>query len=109
MSSVNFHYDGIGEMLRSDFMVEHMLKRANQMKDYAEAIAPVSTSRRNPHRGRYKASFSVTSTTHGGFKNNRAQATLTNDSPEAVFVEFGTSNNQGRHVLMEAMLHGAPD
>jgi hypothetical protein len=108
-SRVIFSYEGIGELLRSDFAEAHLRERADRMKDFAEVIAPVSTDRKNPHRGRYLAEFSVSTTRHGGFRRDRAQATLTNTSPEAVFVETGTSRQRGQHVLRRAMTDGARD
>jgi hypothetical protein len=60
----------------------------------AEATAPVYEGPgEDPHRGRYKASYEVSTTTEGGWKHDRAAGILTDSAPEAVFVEYGA-----RHV-----------
>lgn len=89
-------YRGIGELLRSVEMQEHMRVRAERAKAFAEAEAPVDTG--GPHPGRYKASFHVDVDIKRG-RTSRARATLSNDSPEAFFVEYGTRNNPARHIL----------
>jgi hypothetical protein len=109
-STLSFSYAAGGELLRSDFMEAHMRERAGRMKDFAEAIAPVYSGRGGDrHRGRYKAGFEVSSTREGGVRNDRAAGYLTNTSPEAVYVEFGTSRQRGHHTLREAMISGALD
>ena len=91
-------------LLNAPFMVEEMRKRAERGKELAEAIAPVGPPPpRDTHAGRYKESFSVEAGEHGGVHNDRAYAVLRNDSPESVIVEFGTENQDGRHVLGRAM------
>lgn len=94
-------YAGIGEMLNADFMVEAMHERAERGKEYAEAVAPVYEQ--GPHPGRYKAAFEVSSGKRGGASHDRAYGRLENTSPEAVFVEFGTANNEAHHVLTRAL------
>lgn len=89
-SKISFSYTGIGAMLRSAGMVEHMVARAQKIKDRAEADAPVYDGPgRDPHRGRYKDSFGVDGTARGGVRKDRAAGIVTNDAPEAVLVEFG--------------------
>lgn len=106
-STVTFSYAGIGEMLRSEWMEADMRERAQRMMDFAVSIAPVYAGKGgDSHRGRYKASFHVTSTRHGGFRHDRAAGVLTNDAPEAVFAEFGTSRQAAHHVLRRS-LHAA--
>lgn len=105
---MRFSYEGIGEMLRSDWMRAHMHERASRMKDYAVAIAPVyKGTGTDKHRGRYKDSFHVESVSHGGFRHDRAAGILTNNAPEAVFVEFGTSHQRAHGTMREAMISGA--
>lgn len=101
-SSISFSYTGIGEMLRSVEMVREMSRRAEKVRDEAIRNAPVGT-RRDRHSGRYKASFHLETTTHGGVKGDRAAAYVYNDAPEAIFVEFGTSRQVGRHILRDAL------
>lgn len=96
-------YTGIGEMLVAPFMVEAMRARAEKAKVFAEEIAPVyDGSGRDDHRGRYKASFSVSAGVHE-HKTRRAYGRVTNDSPEAFFVEYGTRNNPAHHVLLKSI------
>jgi hypothetical protein len=102
-SRVSFSYEGIGEMLRSPFMVEEMKRRVDLIKEAAEAAAPVGNPRRDPHSGRYARSFGTSATDKGGFKHDRAEGLVYNDAPEALIVEKGTSRQRGHHTLMNAV------
>lgn len=93
-------YSGIGQMLVSDFLQDEMHARILQAKELAENIAPVDES--GPHPGRYKAAFVVEYGVRGG-KEPRAYGRLTNVSPEALAVEFGTQNNPAHHVLVRSL------
>jgi hypothetical protein len=116
-SKMSFSYDAIGsEILRADFMVEHMRSRAQQMLTAAWDRAPVYTGEdRDEHRGRYRASLRLESTDHGGVKGDRAAGVVTADSPEAVFVEFGHRAHgripaqEGQHVLGSALMAAADE
>lgn len=96
------NHEGIGEMLKREYMQEAMKRRAERGKEYAEAIAPVSHT--DDHPGRYKASFRVSSGVQH-YKTSRAYGRLDNISPEAPFVEYGdgTEKYQGDHVLARAL------
>jgi bacteriophage HK97-gp10 putative tail-component len=115
-SKMSFSYEGIGELLRSDMLREHMVARAKRIKALAESRAPVySGAGPDPTRGSYKASFRVESTDHGGIKHDRAAATVVNDDPTAVFIEFGTRAHNGipampaRHILGSSMMAATGD
>lgn len=95
-------YRGVGELLKSSAVEAEMLRRARKVLARCEATAPVDTG--GPHPGRYKASFSVSS----GRRRDRAYAMVTNSSPEALFVEYGTRNNP-RHRTMGKALDAAKD
>jgi hypothetical protein len=95
-------YSGIGEMIRSPEMVRVMENLAGKIKAEAEATAPVGDPKRDRHSGRYRASFSVSSGSDGGFRKNRAYGRVTNISPEAFYVEYGTSKIPARHILLNA-------
>lgn len=95
-------YEGIGALLRSPMMEKEMARRAALIKDRAEATAPVGDPRTDPHPGRYRDSFRVESGTEGGFKKDRAYGRVLNDSPEAFYIEFGTSKIEARHTLLNA-------
>jgi hypothetical protein len=86
------------EILKAPFMIEEMGARVERGKAAAIASAPVDEKSRHP--GRYKASFEAEVTTR---LHNRATGVLSNTSPEAGFVEFGTKNNPARYVLTRAM------
>lgn len=94
-------YRGVGEMLVDPFMQGAMHHRAEAIAARAEAIAPVATT--GKHRGRYKASFHVTSGIRVA-KTTRAYGRVSNDAPEALAVEYGTANNPAHHTLMIAAL-----
>ena len=105
-------YAGVGEMLRSDFLEAEMGRRAQAVMDQAVATAPVYTGTgRDVHRGRYKESFSMHTTDHGGWKGDRAAGIVTNDAPEAVFVEYSSTHRTehgarvqpGHHTMLNAL------
>jgi hypothetical protein len=97
MARVRFvaDYAGTGEMLRTDYMLAAVMRHAGRIEDIAVAISPLD-------QGEYVSSFHIIPTTHGGPKGDRAQARVENFSPHANFVEFGTSRQKGRHVLLTA-------
>jgi hypothetical protein len=99
-----YHPDhvGVGEMLRADFMERAMKARAELIRARAEAMAPVSQSEKDPHRGRYKASFKIRSHSRGGATKDRAEAIVYNDAPEAIFVEFGHRGREPYRTLTKA-------
>jgi hypothetical protein len=92
-------YSGIGRMLRSPMMLETMRRVAEGVKSHAVSIAPVSSDPSDTHQGRYKNSFGV----RLGISRGRAEAVVFNDSREAVFVEKGTANMDGQHILLRAI------
>jgi hypothetical protein len=116
-SKMSFSYEAIGsEILRAPWMVAHMESRARRIKELAESRAPVYEGPgRDEHRGRYKASFEVTSTNHGGDRHDRAEATCTNTAPEAIWVEKGARAYEGiparagQHILGSSMMAAAGD
>jgi hypothetical protein len=87
-------------MLRSQFMQDAVRARAEIIKATAIAISPVSES--DSHPGRYKASFHIMVSSHGGATNDRAEAVVYNDSPEAFYVEFGRYGREPYRVLARA-------
>lgn len=87
------------EVLQADFMVAEMLRRAEKVKAFAEAIAPVGDPATDPHSGRYKESFSVESGVEGEGRHRRAFGRVINSSPDAVLVEYVN----GDHVMSRAL------
>ena len=104
-TDLKIDHQGVGQMLNADFMERHMLRVADAIRTYAEMIAPVGRAG-DPHRGRYKASFHTRSHTHGGAKNDRAEAICWNDSPEAQWVEWGSAGAEPYHTLLRAAVEG---
>jgi hypothetical protein len=100
------NYAGIGEMLCMPGMVADMRRRAEKVKDFAEATAPVDDG--GPHPGRYKAAFHVDSGIQQG-KTRRAFGRVTNDSPEAFYVEYGNRNVPKHRTLGTALTAAAGD
>lgn len=93
-------YAGLGEYLRSAEMQAAMHARAEKVAAVAEASAPVDPT--SGHPGRYKASFHVSSGVQV-HKTGRAYGEVSNDAPEAFFVEFGTRNNPRHRTLGKAI------
>lgn len=111
-STYQSSFAGVGAMLRSDFMQAEMGRRAQAVMDQAIATAPVYTGTGgDAHRGRYKDAFSMHTTDHGGWKGDRAAGIVTNDAPEAVFVEYSSTHatdhgvrvQQGHHTMLNAL------
>lgn len=100
----NPDYDGIGDMLRADWMADAMLGYVRKAKTRAEAIAPVGDPASDPHAGEYKTSFRIEAERRGGAKKDRAEATLLNVADHAIQVEKGNSRQEGQHVLMRAIV-----
>jgi hypothetical protein len=101
-------YTGIGEMLCAPWMEADMKRRAENVKTYAEATAPVGRDRRPTKNGKpkpiYKDSFKVSSgikTSKKGTK--RAYGRVTNDSPQAIMVEYGNENTPRHATLRKAL------
>lgn len=95
-------FAGIGEMLRSPEMQDAMRQLAEKVKTRAEATAPVGDPATDPHSGRYKASFTITTGIQHR-KTSRAYAEVSNTSPEALTVEYGDGDDQGYHTMLNAL------
>jgi hypothetical protein len=102
--------NGISQLVTSAAMQADMRRRAERVKAEAEATAPVGT--RGPDPGQYKRSFSVSSGVRTGragtARSRRAFGRVTNDAPEAFFVEYGTVHNP-RHRTLGRALDAAKD
>jgi hypothetical protein len=99
-------YSGIGELLNSELILSVMEQIAGRARDRAVALAPVG-GEGDPHPGRYKGGFRVEAHRHGGAKRDRAEAILRNGTPEAFYVEFGTSKQEAHHIVLRSMYEAA--
>jgi hypothetical protein len=88
-------------VLNAEFMVEHMRASAEKAKAFAEAIAPFDPD--SSDGTHYRDAFRVATRRDGGLHGDRAEATLWNDDPAAVYVEFGTERTEAHHVLTRAL------
>lgn len=104
MSDYNPDHAGIAEFLRSEGMQRMVASVADRIKDRAEATAPVGEPFEDKHPGRYKASFHVRVHAHGGATGDRAEAIVYNDSPDAVWVEYGHRGREPYHTLLRAAM-----
>jgi hypothetical protein len=105
MSRYRHQYKNFGDaVLRSEWMVAEMRRRAEAVKAAAEALAPVGDPATDSHAGRYKASFRAEAGIRKASQGSRrAVGRVINDSPEALAVEYGTRNNEARHVMTSAL------
>lgn len=99
-------YVGIGQMLVADFMVDEMQRRAGNVLTRCIETAPVYAGPfLDLHRGRYRDSFFIADETikTAGTGTRRALGRVTNNSPEAFWVEYGTRNNDDHHTMGNAL------
>lgn len=96
---------GMAEFLQSDMLSRSFEEIGRRVQTHAELIAPVGGSG-DPHRGRYKAAFSTDVHKFGGYKHDRVELVLRNSSPEAFYVEFGTSDQEAHHIVLRAAVEG---
>ena len=93
---------GMREFLNSETLMRVVENVADEIMTRAIATAPVGDPAEDPHPGRYKASFHVRSHRNGGATNDRVEAVVYNDSPEAVLVEYGHRGAEPYHTLLRA-------
>jgi hypothetical protein len=98
---------GVGEMLRMPSMQAEMLRRAEVIKGVAVGLSPVDPN--SPHPGHYKESWETDSTARSGRRRDRAVATVRNTAYYARWVEYGTEEARGQHVLLRAALTAGGD
>lgn len=87
-------YQGMRALLTSRQMQAAMGGRAQLVDARARETAPV-------HSGEYRDSFTVTTGIRADGK--RAVGTVTNDSPHAHLVEFGSKDFDGQYILTNAL------
>jgi hypothetical protein len=106
MSRFDASYSGIGKMIRSDWMLAEMGRRGGNVMAQAIATAPVGKRPRDPHPGRYKASFEMLLNNRGGIHHDRAEAKVLNTAFEGVFIEYGHEGAEPYHTLLHALMIG---
>jgi hypothetical protein len=92
---------GVNALLNSPMVSEMLLKKATEVMERAKDIAPVGDPATDPHSGRYRNGFRVE--VRYNALRRRPEAVVINDSPEALMVEKGTSNNEPFNVLARAL------
>lgn len=109
MADYKPNHSGLGELLRGAELQAEMHRRAERIKEAAEASAPVGPPS-DPHRGQYKGSFEVDSGVMRDVQGNRrAYGRVTNTTDYAVAVEYGTGGRSAaptqsaHHTLTRAM------
>ena len=93
---------GMREFLNSQMLLRVVERTGRHIMDRAILLAPVGSPLGDEHAGRYKASFHMESHRFGGATNDRAEAIVYNDSPEAKYVEFGHRGAEPYHTLLRA-------
>lgn len=102
-SSYNPDYTGVGVFLKSDALLEMVESVAETIKARAIAISPVgSYEERDRHPGLYISSFHVRTSRDGGATGDRVEAVMYNDSPDAVWVEYGHRGREPYAVIRRA-------
>ncbi|MGI9091539.1 MAG: HK97 gp10 family phage protein [Gemmatimonadaceae bacterium] len=104
MAGYKQSFKGVGDMLKADFMVAEMRRRAELVKVEAEATAPVGGAG-DPTPGSFKAAFKVAAEVRRGRKP-RAVGRVTNDDPVALQIETGTRDTP-RHATLRKALKAA--
>lgn len=89
------------EVLRSDFMVAEMERRAQLVAKAARADAPYDPG--STDGTHYKDAFRVETTKHGGIHHDRAAGVVINDDEAAFFIEYGTVDTPKFRTLGRAL------
>jgi hypothetical protein len=104
-------YEGIGHMLRAPFMVADMRRRAEAVKAFAEATAPVGTDRsptdadQTVYKDSFRVEWGVHTATWKGKTTTRAYGRVLNVSLHAVYVEYGRKHHDpNRHATLRRAL-----
>lgn len=88
MGSWTPSHAGIGEMLRAEFVRQELRRRADRIKEVAEATSPVGRAAQDPHPGMYRDSWEVSDGVREE-PSRRAYARVENTAPHAAAVEYG--------------------
>lgn len=106
MTTFKPSYEGIGELLRSDFLQAEMKRRALKVQAFAEATAPDHV----PYGVGYKYEFETTSGVKTSKKDTRrAFGRVTNHSDHAIWVEYGGQHTPAHRTLGKALRAAGDD
>lgn len=110
MADATYHHDYDAfdlHVLASDWMLSEMKRRADKVRERAEATAPVG-GEGDPHPGLYKDSFDSGSEirlvpNEDGQLRPRAYGVVTNSAPYAIDLEYGSKHNKRYRTLGHAL------
>jgi hypothetical protein len=92
---------GIGQMLRTDAMLAHMVALAEKVK--AEAVVTAPYDPQSKDGTHYKEAFTVSGTKAGGVHKDRAEGKVSNTDVAAFFIEYGTGHSPRHRTLGKAL------
>lgn len=98
-------YSGIGEMLRSDWLVAHLVSRAERVKAIASATAPIGRpSDGDEHPGVFRDSFRVVKGTENAKGGGvRAVVHVVSLDPLGAYKELGSTRRTRNHAGADAL------
>lgn len=96
MSRFDASYDGIGELLRSDFIGAALFTRGAAVRGTAEATAPYDASSETHFRDAFHVA-------EPEVQFDRMVVTVYNDDDAAVQIELGTSDTPAHMTLTKAL------
>src|ERR1700748_3876272 len=103
VTDVDISFTAVRQLMQSPEMEAEMVRRGEKVMELGIARAPVA--KEGPHQGRYKESFHLESGTEGmpgAIKlDDRAWCEVSNDAPEALYVEYGDKGAEPYHVLLK--------
>jgi hypothetical protein len=103
-SKLTIDSDAIGSLLNSEPMAEMVRSVAELIMARAVSMSPVGDPKDDPHSGRYLASWRVDVRHHSGATGDRVEAVVSNDAPEAFWVEYGHHGREPYYTLRRAAI-----
>jgi hypothetical protein len=97
------NHAGMDELLNSEMMRGVVERVAERIRDLAVVMSPIGTVfEGDVHPGLYISSWKIRTEMFSGATHDRVCAFVYNDSPDALFVEFGHYGREPYHVLLRA-------
>lgn len=100
MSTYKPSYAGLGELLRAEFLQAEMARRAEKVKELAEATAPDYEPLGVGYKYEFRVMWGVKTSSKG---TRRAFGRVVNDSEHALYVEYGGQNTPAHRTLGRAL------